>query len=116
MKMADLKVIVCIFICLAFPGFNFGWGGPAGGGHHIGGGGGGYSDLSPGYYQFTWPQANDIVTSVLEKATAKVPRIDTSLLRLHLHDYFIQEKSATYLVRVFLVKLILNFVTLYYCY
>lgn len=113
-EMASLKV-VCSFIvvalaflsssvCLAFPGFNFGWGRPGSGRRHIGGGG--YSGLHPEYYRFTCPEANGIVMSVLEKAIAKEPRMAASLLRLHFHDCFVQVKSAT-----FFVKLMLNFVT-----
>ena len=68
---------------LAFPGYNFGWGGT---GHF----GGGYSGLYPQFYQFSCPQTNDIVMSVLERAIAKEPRMAASLLRLHFHDCFVQ--------------------------
>jgi len=67
----------------AHPGFNFGWGVP--------GGNGGFSfGLYPEFYQFSCPQADDIVISVLEKAIAKEPRMSASLLRLHFHDCFAQ--------------------------
>lgn len=75
-------------VCLAFPGFNFGWGAP--GGDHRHNGGGHSSGLYPEYYQFTCPEANDIILSVLEKAIAKEPRMAASLLRLHFHDCFVQ--------------------------
>jgi len=66
------------------PGFHFGWGD-----HH-----GGISfGLSPQFYQFSCPQANEIVMSVLEKAIAKDMRIAASLLRLHFHDCFVQVNS-----------------------
>lgn len=71
-------------ISLAHPGFNFGWGGRGGGIF------GGSFSLLPEYYQFSCPQANDIVLSVLEKAIGKEPRMAASLLRLHFHDCFVQ--------------------------
>ena len=67
-------------------GFGFGWG--SGGGS--GGGAEGYTSLSPNFYDFACPQANDIVISVLEKAIAQDPRMAASLLRLHFHDCFVQ--------------------------
>ncbi|KAK2971484.1 hypothetical protein RJ640_020890 [Escallonia rubra] len=112
----------------AFPGFNFGWGGGVGqtGGGYTGGGvgqtgggyngggvgqtgggyngggvgqtGGGYYGLSPAFYQYSCPQANDIVMSVLEKAIAKEPRMAASLLRLHFHDCFVQGCDASILL------------------
>lgn len=67
----------------AHPGFNFGWGGP--------GGNGGFSfGLYPEFYQFSCPQADEILISVLERAIANEPRIAASLLRLHFHDCFAQ--------------------------
>ena len=65
------------------PGFNFGWGG------HGGSSGWSFS-LFPEFYQFSCPQANDIVMSVLERAIANEPRIAASLLRVHFHDCFVQ--------------------------
>ncbi|KAI3460349.1 hypothetical protein Pfo_017012 [Paulownia fortunei] len=49
---------------------------------------GGYSGLTPEFYQFSCPQANDIIMSVLENAIAKDSRMAASLLRLHFHDCF----------------------------
>ncbi|KAF3446366.1 hypothetical protein FNV43_RR11545 [Rhamnella rubrinervis] len=72
-------------LTLAHPGFNFGWGGHGGGGIS-----GGSFGLFPEFYQFSCPQANDIVLSVLEKAIAKETRMAASLLRLHFHDCFVQ--------------------------
>ena len=64
----------------ANPGFNIGWGGH----------GGRSFSLFPEFYQFSCPQANDIVMSVLERAIANEPRIAASLLRVHFHDCFVQ--------------------------
>ena len=64
----------------ANPGFNTGWGGH----------GGRPFSLFPEFYQFSCPQANDIVMSVLERAIANEPRIAASLLRVHFHDCFVQ--------------------------
>lgn len=66
---------------LAHPGFGFGWGG---------GFGGGYYGLFPQFYQYSCPQVNEIVMSVLERAIAKDSRMAASLLRLHFHDCFVQ--------------------------
>ncbi|KAI9201328.1 hypothetical protein LWI28_021714 [Acer negundo] len=77
-------------LSLAHPGFNFGWGsGPFGGGSN---------GLLPQFYQFSCPQADDIVMSVLEKAIAKEPRMAASLLRLHFHDCFVQGCDASVLL------------------
>lgn len=46
--------------------------------------------LCPQYYQFTCPQADQIVISVLKEAIAKDPRMAASILRLHFHDCFVQ--------------------------
>ncbi|KAA8537583.1 hypothetical protein F0562_027191 [Nyssa sinensis] len=90
-----LSLIVLAFLSsklsLAFPGFNFGWGGS-------GSFRGGLSDLCPEFYQFSCPQANDIVMSVLEKAITKDPRMAASLLRLHFHDCFVQGCDASVLL------------------
>ncbi|KAK1299116.1 Peroxidase 9 [Acorus calamus] len=75
---------------MAFPGFN--WGG--GGGFR----GGVYSGLFPEYYQYSCPQANDIVMSVLERAIKNEPRMAASLLRLHFHDCFVQGCDASILL------------------
>lgn len=83
-KLTLLAMIIAFFsvkLSWAHPGFRFGRGG-----HH-----GGISfGLSPQFYQFSCPQANDIVMSVLEKAIAKDMRMAASLLRLHFHDCFVQ--------------------------
>lgn len=69
--------------CLAHPGINFPWGGKGQfGGTNYG--------LFPQFYQFSCPQVDDIVMSVLQKAIAKGPRMAASLLRLHFHDCFVQ--------------------------
>ena len=78
--------IVTIFLLssttlLAHPGF--GWGGPFGGGSF---------GLFAEFYQFSCPQANDTVMSVLRKAIAKDPRMAASLLRLH---SFIHSSSSS---------------------
>lgn len=65
-------------------GFHFSWNN----GHH--GTRGMSFGLSPQFYQFSCPQTNDIVMSVLEKAISKDMRIAASLLRLHFHDCFVQ--------------------------
>ncbi|KAF7829629.1 BEL1-like homeodomain protein 7 [Senna tora] len=68
----------------AHPGFNFGWGS----GHY----------LYPEFYQFSCPQLNEIVMSVLEEAIARDPRMPASLLRLHFHDCFVQGCDASILL------------------
>ncbi|GMY28354.1 peroxidase 9-like [Fagus crenata] len=78
-------------LSLAHPGFNYGWGGH--------GGSGGWSfGLFPEFYQYSCPQANDIVMSVLERAIANEPRMAASLLRLHFHDCFVQGCDASVLL------------------
>ena len=64
---------------------------------------GSQSGLDPEYYQFSCPQVNDIVMSVLEKATAKDPRMDASLLRLHFHDCFVQVNHICHIGGIFLL-------------
>ncbi|KAJ4840113.1 Peroxidase 9 [Turnera subulata] len=78
-----LTIVISSTISLAHPGGFPGWGGQ-------GPFGGGSFGLFPEYYQFSCPQANDIVMPVLEKAIAKEPRMAASLLRLHFHDCFVQ--------------------------
>lgn len=75
-------------LCIALPGFGygFGWGGGFGGSV----GGGGSSGLFPQFYQFSCPQVDEIVMSVLEPVIAGNPRMAASLLRLHFHDCFAQ--------------------------
>lgn len=75
-------VLLSSTVSLAHPGF-IGWGG-------TGPFGGGLFGLFPEFYQFSCPQANEIVMSVLKKAIAKEPRMAASLLRLHFHDCFVQ--------------------------
>ncbi|RDX71239.1 Peroxidase 9, partial [Mucuna pruriens] len=81
-KVTVLAIIGFLTVKLsqAHPGFNFGWG------------------LSPQYYHFSCPQANDIIMSVLEKAIAKDTRMPASLLRLHFHDCFVQGCDASILL------------------
>ncbi|KAJ7966799.1 Peroxidase [Quillaja saponaria] len=88
-----IVLITCLSatVSQAHPGFNFGWGGHGGfGGISFG--------LSPDFYQFTCPQANNIVMSVLEKAITNEPRMAASLLRLHFHDCFVQGCDASVLL------------------
>ncbi|KAF9619395.1 hypothetical protein IFM89_006582 [Coptis chinensis] len=73
------------------PGFSFNWG-------NGGGNDGVYFNLFPGFYQYTCPQANDIVMSVLEEVIQKEPRVAASLLRLHFHDCFAQGCDASVLL------------------
>ncbi|XP_009592461.1 peroxidase 9-like [Nicotiana tabacum] len=60
--------------------------------------GGDYANLYPQFYQFTCPQANEIVMSVLEEAIAKDSRMAASLLRLYFHDCFVQGCDASILL------------------
>ncbi|KAK4387496.1 Peroxidase 9 [Sesamum angolense] len=92
--MASLKLIfsllaVALLSCSqpqAFPGSGFGRAG------------GGYAGLTPDFYRFSCPQANEIIMSVLENAIAKDPRMAASLLRLHFHDCFVQGCDASVLL------------------
>ncbi|KAG6618231.1 hypothetical protein I3843_07G154100 [Carya illinoinensis] len=87
-----LSILVITFLSatlsVAHPGFYVGWGGN----------GFGSFGLFPEFYQFSCPQANDIIMSVLEKAIAKEPRMAASLLRLHFHDCFVQGCDASVLL------------------
>lgn len=85
LEMASLWFICCLMTTLlscsqskAFLGSGFGRGN------------GGYLGLTPGFYEFSCPQANEIIMSVLENAIAKDSRMAASLLRLHFHDCFVQ--------------------------
>ncbi|GER35527.1 peroxidase [Striga asiatica] len=60
--------------------------------------GGGYSGLTPDFYLYSCPQANEIIMSVLENAIAEDPRMAASLLRLHFHDCFVQGCDASVLL------------------
>ncbi|XP_031269113.1 peroxidase 9 [Pistacia vera] len=86
-----LLYFLSVTLCLAHPGFNFPWGGNG----HFGGANYG---LFPQFYQFSCPQVDDIVMSVLKKAIAKEPRTAASLLRLHFHDCFVQGCDASVLL------------------
>lgn len=101
--MAFLKLAL-VFLATAFvsttlssahPGLGFGWGS---GGVPGGQFGSPSYGLFPQFYQFSCPQAEDIVMSVLEKAIAKEPRMAASLLRLHFHDCFVQGCDASVLL------------------
>ncbi|KAJ0629731.1 putative peroxidase [Helianthus annuus] len=48
------------------------------------------SVLYPQFYDFSCPQANDIVKSVVSKAVAREPRMAASLLRLHFQIVFVK--------------------------
>ncbi|KAG6783748.1 hypothetical protein POTOM_009420 [Populus tomentosa] len=101
-----LIVLLSSTTSLAHPGF--GWGGKGGPF------GGGSSGLFPGFYQYSCPQANDIVMSVLRKAIAKDSRMAASLLRLHFHDCFVQVIhlvlyfSSSSLHFIFVLRIICN--------
>ncbi|KAL5713337.1 peroxidase [Ranunculus cassubicifolius] len=73
---------------LANPGLGFNWGGV----------GGGYYNLFPEFYQYSCPQADGIVMSILQNAIEKEPRIAAQLLRLHFHDCFVQGCDASVLL------------------
>lgn len=88
---------------LAHPGFS-GWGGT----DPIGGGGVSFG-LFPEFYQFSCPQANDIVMSVLKKAIAEEPRMAASILRLHFHDCFVQVSHLPTKLGLFLLLLFFIF-------
>ncbi|KAF5203998.1 Peroxidase [Thalictrum thalictroides] len=81
-------------------GGNGGQGAAGGNGGQVafGGTGGRFVGLFPEFYQYSCPQANDIVMSVLQKAIANEPRMAASLLRLHFHDCFSQGCDASVLL------------------
>ncbi|KAL2468315.1 Peroxidase 9 [Forsythia ovata] len=92
--MTSLKVL-CSLIAVAFlscslleafPGSGYGWGGK------------GYLGLTPEFYDYSCPQANEIIMSVLERTIAEDPRMAASLLRLHFHDCFVQGCDASILL------------------
>ncbi|KAJ8762352.1 hypothetical protein K2173_007510 [Erythroxylum novogranatense] len=88
---ANIVLVLSFTISIAHPGF-FGWGG------YNGPFGGAVSVLFPEFYQFSCPQVDDIVMSVLKQAIAKDPRVAASLLRLHFHDCFVQGCDASVLL------------------
>ncbi|GAB2267711.1 Peroxidase 9 [Dionaea muscipula] len=55
-------------------------------------------DLCPEFYDFSCPQANEIVMSVLRDVISQEPRMAASLLRLHFHDCFVQGCDASVLL------------------
>ncbi|KAK6792956.1 hypothetical protein RDI58_012037 [Solanum bulbocastanum] len=83
--MASLGLVIFILSCAIFQAF------PVSSSNNYGG-------LFPELYQFSCPQANEIVMSVLEEAIAKDPRMAASLLRLHFHDCFVQGCDASILL------------------
>ncbi|CAL5211175.1 unnamed protein product [Lathyrus oleraceus] len=48
-----------------------------------------FSTLSPNYYDYTCPNALNIIQSVVKVAVQKENRMGASLLRLHFHDCFV---------------------------
>ncbi|KAL3505329.1 hypothetical protein ACH5RR_035170 [Cinchona calisaya] len=86
------RIVVCSLILATFLFCNLSKAFP------FGPGGAGYSGLFPEFYQFSCPQANEIVMSVLEEAIAQDPRMAASLLRLHFHDCFVQGCDASVLL------------------
>ncbi|XP_024040026.1 peroxidase 9 [Citrus clementina] len=86
-----LLALISARISLAHPGIGIGWGGN---GQY----GGSFYGLFPQFYQFSCPQVDNIVMSVLQKAIARQPRIAASLLRLHFHDCFVQGCDASVLL------------------
>ncbi|KAK7262897.1 hypothetical protein RJT34_30478 [Clitoria ternatea] len=57
---------------------------------------GGY--LYPQFYDYSCPQAQQIVKSILAKAVEQEPRTAASLLRLHFHDCFVKGCDASLLL------------------
>ncbi|XP_021758315.1 peroxidase 9-like [Chenopodium quinoa] len=91
--LAFLSLISPFMVAQADPGYSYGYGFGWGSGS-----GNDYSSLSPYFYDFSCPQANNIIASVLENAVAQDPRMAASLLRLHFHDCFVQGCDASILL------------------
>jgi len=54
--------------------------------------------LQPGYYLWTCPQAEAIISAGVQRAVAQEARMAASLLRLHFHDCFINGCDASVLL------------------
>ncbi|KHN00512.1 Peroxidase 72 [Glycine soja] len=54
--------------------------------------------LYPQFYDYSCPQAQHIVKSVLAKYVAEQPRLAASILRLHFHDCFVKGCDASLLL------------------
>ncbi|KAK4746266.1 hypothetical protein SAY87_012578 [Trapa incisa] len=97
LSLTTLALISSTF-CIAHPGFGFGFGWGSGFGGSVGGGGGLSFGLFPQFYQFSCPQVDEVIMSVLEPIIASNPRTAASLLRLHFHDCFAQGCDASVLL------------------
>lgn len=53
-----------------------------------------FSTLSPNYYDYTCPNALNIIQSVVKAAVQKENRMGASLLRLHFHDCFVNVRIS----------------------
>ncbi|KAL9234701.1 hypothetical protein vseg_009539 [Gypsophila vaccaria] len=84
-------IILMSMFTISLAHFGFGWGGG-------GGGGPSYNPFTPNFYDYSCPQANDIVMSMLEGVIAQDPRMAASLLRLHFHDCFVKGCDASVLL------------------
>ncbi|GAB2268130.1 hypothetical protein Dimus_003109 [Dionaea muscipula] len=56
------------------------------------------SSLCPEFYDFSCPQANEIVMSVLHDVISQEPKMAASFPRLHFHDCFVQGCDASVLL------------------
>ncbi|KAK4366302.1 hypothetical protein RND71_014182 [Anisodus tanguticus] len=57
-----------------------------------------YGYLYPQFYDWSCPNAKEIVKSVVAKAVAREARMAASLLRLHFHDCFVKGCDASLLL------------------